>query len=173
MSFEQTNGKSDSSRSSPPESEVLVSPWCPSSLHLRINQVHCQVKGNMTNTSLLNHQLSLLQPFLSSLSHTVGIYLLQTDIEKERRKSLTVDLSSSCCHIEEEIDYIENVLLVYFFNPCNKTRDNGKSASLCISFFAVSLVSQIRLHHFVPHFSHLPLPVSLTCPLRVLFLSRQ
>ena len=113
------------------------------SLHLRINQLDCQVKGNMTNTSLLNHQLPL------SLSFLIPDYSSQRQTSRET-ESLTVDFPF--------LSFPSSLLFVswwlFFHHELSLTVVSTQKDILFPSFFSPSvpvpscLFRQV-LHHFV------------------------
>ena len=99
---------------------LFVSSLLLSSLHLRINQVYCQVKGNMTNTSLLNHQ--------DCPPHSVSSSFFAQSLSSSGRVSERGNHSQL---IFQLFSHEDDVLLLY---SCNKN-PHKKSACLSVLFF--------------------------------------
>jgi len=88
------------------------------SLHLRINHIACQVKGNMTNTSLLNHQLPLSLSILLIrtllLSRRDDHQWEENPSKKEDTESLTdliylfTTIPSGCCFILKKVQGVSS-----------------------------------------------------------------
>ena len=127
---------------------LFVSSLLLSSLHLRINQVYCQVKGNMTNTSLLNHQ--------DCPPHSVSSSFFAQSLSSSGRESLREEIthswSFSCSHMRMMSSYSTHVTKIhtkrvpvfpsYFSCPFSVS----DSASLCRSLWSYysSCVSSLK-----------------------------